>query len=505
MFCATCFQKAEEGSKYCSTCRQGREGPIEGAAWSALPSTAAQPWSAPPHGAPAESESAVWTPPRSTERLSSFDVPAPPRAEVASPQGGDLAPDDLSNPFGEPSESDRLPSPPPLQPSAPPPILPQPEPLPVVAVSSPAEAPLLLEPAPVRGSKEISAILAAGLILLSVTTFAQALRQGPSRPAAASLPDRGAVVRGVEGEGSEEDGAAGERFLTSAQASLLSGDYEMAASQAQTARERLVASGNAAREAEARWVLARALKGKGKLEEAHSISLELYDSDHAKEAREMASALAQELRQQARALLASGAVDLEKGLLGPSLDKARRAESLFRRYGGSREQIAGASKLLASARRAEAGIGLDRPRSSERAPEASVRASRPQATSRPAARPQSRVASGSVNQPSRVPSAAIRPQAPSLEGAEERVDPANLPMMNQMRRRRGVGAEEAPMPSSASAPGEAPVVRPEREVQVRRAPVNQPRRETSSEQRRGRAGSNDVLPSYSNPGGGSVY
>ncbi len=416
---------------------------------------------------------------------------APPRAEIL-PSRAEIEPQDLSNPFGEPSESERLPSPS-LEPVSPsvasvapvdPPVAP-----PATEAVPPAPAVLT---APPRGSKQITAILATGLILLSVTTFAQALRgEGAVAPG-------GSPVGPASSQVSDEDSAAGQRFLSSAQASLLSKDYEMAAAQAQTARERLVASGEAGKEAEARWVLAQALQGRGKLEEAHSICLELYDSAHAEEARKVASALAQELRQQGRALLASGNVDLEKGLLGPALDKARRAESLFRRYGGSTAQIASAGELLNSARKAEAGVGLERPRPQPQ-----------RAASRPAPRPdrnqprvaEASVASGSLEQPSRVPTATRRSPEASSENPEASVDPSNLPLMNQMRRRRAgmPAAEVETAPAQQEAAEEAPSARP----QARPVPAYRPSQEEGT--RRGRAGSTDVLPSYSNSGGGSVY
>lgn len=544
MHCATCFQTAEEGSKYCSSCRQAREGggaawelPQAGSAWGVVPE--------PPIWKPEQdaaallasaawSEGASWSPPpkTATESMAASAMaiglaePEPPRPQVqsSSTKSVEHEPDFLANPFGEPSDV----------------------PLAFTSVDSPVDAPTVpvsvADPvlgaatfvatsatgvssdpwieetgpgtSPPQDSEEVSSItvissrprdsglnplllvMVGGLFLVCLLAFGKVVKDSMDEsPVSAVTP-------------ASQTGGDAERFLLGAKGSMEAKDYELAASQLKKAIQELETSGAAETEiAAANVLLAQALLQQGKAAEAKALLAEA--GGDSEQARKLSAQVEKTLRQQAESLMAQSETDLRAGNIVDALEGARAAEKLMRSSGGSPEQVQRAKSLLARAMKADAARGL--PRTAQAAPEVEVQnppplgaeLRRPRRTvtvypPRPRARVEERVAR--VSPEPGFPKARQRRE-------QEQLDPNSLPMAAAMRgRRRGTsGPAQIPQAPLPQEPQTYPQQQPEA-GQPQAPAQGQGGYVPEQSSRRSRRGSDDVLPGYnSGQGGGSVY
>ena len=424
-------------------------------------------------------------------------APPLPRARAHYvPPPSNLEPEPLSgNPFGD-DDSVSIP-----QPAAPVAALPKVAPVVEPQVEAPglgsASEPLTAEdirisiqPVRSRGSAEITAMLAIGVLLLSVTAAGQVFRRPAATPTVISTPPSPA-----------ENASTAQLFLDSAKKSLAARDYELAASQIEKAVQELEAS--AASEIElgqARLALARALQGKGDIEEALEVCQDVVSGELKKEKTALVSELKKALRKGAQGLLASGRQDLAQGDTSLAGEKAREATRIFTRHGGSAEQVADAKSLAQAARRAEAKLGLqrrpvarrevpDEPRSRRPQPDTGVRRSYfPE-------QPAPRQPAASLPRPSSGYPTGPAGQSPS----EEFKIPVIPHIPHQSRRQPG----QAEGPPAQAPPSEAPAQQ-QMPSGVRQVPPPAYQGESGSS-RRDRAGDTDVVPTYKNNGGGSVY
>lgn len=564
MHCATCFQTAEEGSKYCSSCRQARE--AGGAAWE-LPGASSLSWgnasqapawkpeqdAAALLASPAWSEGTSWSPPPATtaEAMPAASAVSlvelePPRPQPHSPQpaGQSVAevskpePDYLANPFGEP-----------------------PDPPAVASKPAPVEAPTV----PVRPEPSTSEVAAARAAIFVVTSPTGPSEQScgdessrgndnpePARPPSLESEDYspitvfstrprdsginpllavlvgglfivcllgfGKVVKdsmdtpGPTAASSPAAGAgagdAGQRFLLGAKSSMEARDFELAASQLRMAVQEMESAGAAESEiAAANLLLAQALLKQGKANDAKALLAELSGA----EAKTLAGQVDKALRQQAEDMMAQSDASLRAGDITDGLRSARQAEKILRTAGGSPQQLKRAEKLLARAEKADASRGL--PRTARPA------AAQPEVVYQPELPVRRRTRGGSSGYAARprIPqgvTAAPLPQQPSFPQAQaqqprEQVNPNSLPMAAAMRgRRRGRPAPqmpaEAPMPQ-AQQPSSYPEGQPQAGPPSQSPPQGEYVPEESSSGR-SRRGSEGVLPGYnSGRSGGSVY
>ena len=554
MFCATCFKKAEEGSKFCASCRQAREG--GGVAWN-LPETPGTGWA---HGdaasvsteRSASTDSAPWSegtawspPPKSTSgavavapaaavRLAPSPTDAEseptPRAAVQQPVLVAAQNDDyVSNPFGAPTDPQAV-APMPISPSgapsstpgevalAQPPVAtyvattpapgditaeqaarqdifqPRPKPAPYVVPDHELSSITELHKSPRTGMNPLVAVLSAGIVLLSLTAVGKMAMDSSTSPTVSPTAT------------TAESADTAQRFLVSAKASLQAKDYELAVSQLKKAVDELENSGAAESEvAAARMLLAQALYKQGKGQEAHDVLAKLAGGSLKADAERLCKEVDKSLRKRAETLLAQGAASLQAGSLNEALEAARQAEKMMSRYGGSPDQINRARALLARAEKADGARGLARTPSQavsyqpEVQPAHNVQVPQPYPRHRRPA--PNRQPTGSLDSGQNFPQARPRPQP-------QEVTPDSLPMANAMRGRRPGGR---PTPQSAPS-GQAPREMPPEAQGGPEAGPGQPQQppsgysSSSSSSRRSRRGSDGVLPGYdTQDSGGSAY
>jgi hypothetical protein len=305
-----------------------------------------------------------------------------------------------------------------------------------------------------------------------------------------------------------------QRFLASAQQSVTAQDYELAALQFHKAVEELQAANASANEIDqVKLKLAGARLREGKLELAYAVCGELLGGTQKAQARALGGEIRKAFRKEGEALLASGRQDLQAGRLTPALEKARQAEKIMISYNGSADQINRARALLASARKVEGGLGLSRTRS--KAPQQvgnDVERRQPAGGRRAAS-------SGASAYPQyRAPQSESRGEGEVLAGSQSRSRqtsqasaqsmPTDSPMERAMRGgRRPASTSQQSQPQQAegeAAPESAPQEEGQQQSGGYSAPVSFPTGSHGSS-RRSRAGSTDVLPTYSSQGGGSAY
>ena len=551
MFCATCFKKAEEGSKFCASCRQAREG--GGVAWN-LPETPGTGWA---HGDAASvstersastdsvpwSEGTAWSPPpKSTSgavavapaaavRLAPSPTDAEseptPRAAVQQPVPVAAQNDDyVSNPFGAPTDPQAV-APMPISPSgAPsstpgevalvqPPVAtyvattpapgditaeqaarqdifqPRPKPAPYVVPDHELSTITELHKSPRTGMNPLVAVLSAGIVLLSLTAVGKMARDSSTSPTVSPTAT------------TAESADTAQRFLVSAKASLQAKDYELAVSQLKKAVDELENSGAAESEvAAARMLLAQALYKQGKGQDAHDVLAKLAGGSLKADAARLSKEVDKSLRIQAETLLAQGTASLQAGNLNEALETAREAEKMMSRYGGSPDQINRARALLARAEKADGARGLAATPSQDVTyqpevyqPAHNVRQPQPYPRHRRSA--SNRRATGRLDSGQDFPQARPRPQP-------EEVTPESLPMANAMRGRRHakrrMPQEQAPqeMPYETQGEPEAGPGQPQQPPSGNSS--------SSNSSRRSRRGSDGVLPGYdTQDNGGSAY
>jgi hypothetical protein len=294
----------------------------------------------------------------------------------------------------------------------------------------------------------------------------------------------------------DESAESAERFLASAQQSLAAGDYELAALQLQKAVQELESAGaSAARIDPVLLMLAEARVQDGELAAAQELCQRLAGGSLKAEASSLNLRIEKAQRQKAQDLLASGRQDLRAGRLTPAMQKAREVEKIFRSSGGSAEQISKARSLLADAQRIEAGKGLQRPR--QPVPDGAVGLT-PERRARQR-RVRRHLDPGGYSEPAPPPP---RDRSGDLP---PRLILQDTPMADALRRGR---RPQAPAPvegGGGEIPSEAPPQGLPSEASAAPGPALPPSAPLNAESRRGRAGSQDVLPTYNSQGGGSVY
>jgi hypothetical protein len=426
----------------------------------------------------------------------------PPRAQAVSPEWPPISDEAIGNPFGEPPAQALAP----FSAKTAEEIPPEPDVdagHTVVAVSAAedhlGEATLLsIQPFRGRGNSQITLMLLVGFLLLSVTAVGQVFRQPGADGSTVSVAASDAASPALS-TGSDSSETA-RLFLASAEASMDSHDYELAASQLKKAVQELDAAGAPEIEIHAAMLLlARATFAEGKLVRAEDLCAQLDEGGMKVEAAQLSAQIQKELRKEALSSLVSARDDLKAGRLTPALQKARNAQAMLAKYGGSPEQVRAAKALIARAERAAAGLGIDRPRRRPPAAAAQTEVRRPLARPRlPNGYPRSRPA-----QPPAVPQASVsRPGSPD-------VSPASLPMATVMRGQRRQSTSQS---GAQTNPGGQPPSNPEGPTPPQEGPgqpsagaARVPVRPAASDTRRSRAGSNDVLPTYNSQGGGSAY
>jgi hypothetical protein len=356
---------------------------------------------------------------------------------------------------------------------------------------------IFIEPLRRRGSVEISAMLLVGFLLLTVTAAGQVFRSSPpetAKPAVSTAP------AGDPGAGEHLETAR--RFLVSSKSSFESRDYELAASQLEKAVGEMEAGGASRADIEsAQLMLAQATVKTGDLDRAYELCQGLQHSSVSTRVQPLIARIGQEKCEHAMAILAEAGTDLENGRLTSAGEKAGEASEILGAFGGSQRQLQVAAAIAEAARAGR--VASERPAPSSRR-QASELPSRPrhrgprpgEAGARSPRVPVHRPRLATQAYPTRLPAA--------HEQEQSQQPPANFPMVDAMRRRRGGSPYQMPsgrpLPRQPQgAPEEAPASRPA--LPRSSAPSSQ----ASSESHHTRAGSEDVLPTYNNQGGGSVY